>query len=238
MKSLQQLSRSALFGSVAAAAISFAAISAPVHAQSVQEEFNVANAQLEALMVANQQLRQRVARQEQLIVEMAASIEHAAMLSNEETSPLVAMVERMMSDIERFVEQDLPFELEERRNQVARIRGLVNNPLAPLAQKLNMVIALYQAEGAYGRTMATYETDVDINGEEREGMITRIGRIMLAYQSSDRSITAVWDNNADQWVELAPGEYRNAITRAQSVADGTLAAEMIHIPIAAPVAAN
>jgi hypothetical protein len=238
MKSLQQLSRSALFGSVAAAAVSFAAMSSPLHAQTIQEEFAAANAQLEALLLTNQQLRQRIDRQEQLLVEMAASIEHAAMLSDEDNSPLNGIVERMMSDIERFVEQDLPFELEARRDQVARIRGLVNNPLAPLAQKLNLVIALYQAEGAYGRSLETYETAMEVNGVEQEVTVTRIGRIMLAYQTADRSVTAVWDNNADQWVELPPGEYRNAITRAQSVASGTLAAELINIPIAAPVAAN
>jgi hypothetical protein len=234
MKSLQHFSRSALFGSVAAAAISFAAISAPAMAQSVQEQFNQANAQLEALTVMNEQLRQRIARQEQLIVEMAESIEHAALLSDEENSPLNGLVERMMSDLEQFVEADLPFELDARREQVARIRGLVDNPQAPLAQKLNLLIALYQAEGGYGRTLQTYESTMEVNGVEQEVTITRVGRIMLAYQNSDRTVTAVWDKAQDGWVELPPGEYRTAMTRAMNVAGGTLAPELINIPVHAP----
>lgn len=234
MKSLQHFSRSALFGSVAAAAISFAAISAPAMAQSVQEQFNQANAQLDALTVMNEQLRQRIARQEQLIAEMAESIEHAAMLSDEATSPLNDLVERMMSGIEQFVEADLPFELDDRREQVARIRGLVDNPEAPLAQKLNMLIALYQAEGGYGRTLQTYESTMEVNGVEQEVTITRVGRIMLAYQNSDRTVTAVWDKTQDGWVELPPGEYRTAVTRAMNVAGGTLAPELINIPVHAP----
>ena len=234
MKSLQHFSRSALFGSVAAAAISFAAISTPALAQSVQEQFNQANAQLEALTVMNEQLRTRIARQEQLIAEMAESIEHAALLSDEENSPLNGLVERMMSDIEQFVEADLPFELEERREQVARIRGLVDNPQAPLAQKLDMLIALYQAEGGYGRTLETYESTLEVNGVEQEVTITRVGRIMLAYQNSDRTVTAVWDKTQDGWVELPPGEYRTAVTRDMNVASGTLAPELINIPVHAP----
>ncbi|MEC8860334.1 MAG: DUF3450 domain-containing protein [Pseudomonadota bacterium] len=238
MKSLHYFSRSTVLGPVAAAAITLAALSTPVSAQTVQEQFNQANAQLEALVEMNEQLRQRIARQEQLIGEMAESIEHAALLANEENSPLNDLIERMMSSIEQFVEADLPFELEERREQVARIRGLVDNPEAPLAQKLSLLISLYQAEGGYGRTLDTYETTMEIDGVETEVTITRVGRIMLAYQTADRTVTAVWDNNQDQWVELAPGEYRTAVTRAMNVANGTLAPELINIPIHAPVDAE
>tara|TARA_R110002072_G_scaffold301164_1_gene480212 strand:+ start:74373 stop:75089 length:717 start_codon:yes stop_codon:yes gene_type:complete len=238
MKSLQHFSRSLVFGPVAAAAVIFAALSTPLSAQTIQEQFNEANAQLEALVVMNSQLVQRIARQEQLIGEMAESIEHAALLADEENSPLNGLVDQMMSSIEQFVEADLPFELEARREQVARIRGLVNNPEAPLSQKLNMLISLYQAEGGYGRTLETYETTMEVNGVEQEVTMTRIGRIMLAYQTDDRMVTAAWDKTQGQWVELPAGEYRTAITRAMSVAGGTLAAEMINIPIQAPVQAQ
>jgi len=226
---------------LAAAALIFAALSTPLSAQtpgSVQEEFRQANDALEQLVVANNQLRQRIARQEQLIGEMAASIEHAALLSDEENSPLNALVERMMVSIEQLVEADLPFELDQRREQVRRIRGLVDNPAAPLSQKLQMLIALYQAEGAYGRTLDTYETSMEIGGVETEVTVTRVGRLMLAYQTADRRVTAMWDNNSNQWVELDPGDYRTSLSRAMSVAGGTIAPEMIQIPVPAPVAAQ
>ncbi|HLT63561.1 MAG TPA: DUF3450 family protein [Pseudohongiella sp.] len=241
MKSLQYISRSVVRRPMAAAAVVLAALSSvsvPASAQSLQEQFNEANATLEAMIVANQQLRTRIERQEQLILDMAAAIEHAALLADEENSPLNSLIERMMSSIEQIVANDLPFEVEARREQVQRIRNLVNNPQAPIAQKLSMLIGLYQAEAAYGRSLATYEDTLEVNGVEQEVTMTRIGRIMLAYQTADRQITAVWDNEARQWVELSPGEFRAAMTRAYQVADGSLAPEMIHIPIQHPVAAQ
>lgn len=241
MKSLQFFSRSLVSGPAAAAAVVFAVLSSPLSAQpagSLQEQFDEANTQLEALTLANSQLRTRIAMQEQLIGDMAESIEYAAMISNEETSPLNDLVERMMASIEQFVESDLPFEIEARRAEVARIRGLVDNPEAPLAQKLNMLIALYQAEGGYGRTLETYDTTMEIDGEEREVTVTRVGRLMLAYQTADRNTTAVWDKDTNEWVELPAGDYRSAIYRAMNVSSGLLASELINIPVPAPVPAQ
>ncbi len=244
MKSLQYISRSMVRRPMAAAAVVLAALSSVstyTHAQatgSLQEQFDEANSTLEAMIVTNEQLRTRIARQEQLIQEMAASIEHAALLADEANSPLNSLIERMMTSIEQFVESDLPFEVEARREQVERIRGLIDNPQAPISQKLSMLIGLYQAEGAYGRSLETYTETMEVNGVEQEVTMTRIGRIMLAYQTADRQITAVWDKEADQWVELSPGEYRTSIYRAMSVASGSIAAELINIPVQAPVAAQ
>lgn len=238
MKSLQYFSRSLASAPLAAVAVIFAVLSAPLSAQSLQEQFNQANNQLEQLTVANAQLRNRIALQEELIVEMAESIEYAAMISNEETSPLNDLVERMMSEMEEFIESDLPFDLEERREAVSRIRGLVDNPAAPLSQKLSLLIGLYQAEGGYGRTLDTYETMMEVDGVEQEVTMTRIGRLMLAYQTEDRTTTAVWDKTTSSWVELPAGEYRSAITTATNVASSLTAPELLDIPVPAPVPAQ
>ena len=42
----------------------------------------------------------------------------------------------------------------------------------------------------------------------------------------------------DQWVELSPGEFRSSLTRAQNVANGSLAPELVEIPVPAPVQAQ
>lgn len=249
MKSLYYISRplvsvSRVTRPLAAAAVVLTALSStlstPAFAQtaSLQEQFEQANTALEAMILTNTQLRDRIARQEQLIADMAASIEYAAQLADDANSPLNGLIDRMMTSIEEFVESDLPFEVDARREQVERIRGLIDNPQAPVGQKLSMLISLYQAEGAYGRSLETYTETMEVNGIEQEVTLTRIGRIMLAYQTADRTISAVWDKETDQWVELSPGEYRTSLTRAMNVANGSLNAELMNIPIHAPVAAQ
>ncbi|MDP2380701.1 MAG: DUF3450 family protein [Pseudohongiella sp.] len=244
MNSLHYVSRSLVRRPLAAAAVVLAALSSSLSTQifaqtgSVQEQFEQANTSLEAMILTNTQLRERIARQEQLISEMAANIEYAALLADDANSPLNGLIDQMMSSIEQFVESDLPFELQARRDQVERIRNLINNPQAPISQKLSLLIGLYQAEGAYGRSLDTYTEVMDVDGVEQEVTLTRIGRIMLAYQTADRQITKVWDKEADQWVEVPAGEYRTSIYRAMSVASSTIAAELMNIAIPAPVAAQ
>jgi hypothetical protein len=62
----------------------------------------------------------------------------------------------------------------------------------------------------------------------------RVGRIALTFQTKDRSMTGAWDPDSRQWVTLDDGVYREAIRTGMSVASGTIAPEIINVPIVAP----
>jgi hypothetical protein len=202
------------------------------------EEFAAANHTLELITVNNSQLRTRISQQEQLLSEFDETIEYAAMLSDEDESPILGIIEQMISTLEEFIETDLPFHLDSRRGQVELARQLVDEPEAPIRQKFQRLMSLYLAETNYGSTLEAYEDELEINGVETEVDVVRIGRITLAFQSKDRLYTGVWDKNARNWEILDPGNYRTAIQRAIRVASGELASEMIFLPIAAPVLAQ
>ena len=68
--------------------------------------------------------------------------------------------------------------------------------------------------------------------------MTRIGRLMRAYQTEDRTTTAVWDKSTSSWLELPAGEYRSAITTATDIASSLTAPALMDIPVPAPVTAQ
>lgn len=219
---------------IAATVLAAAGWSAVAQESDIEQEFNEANHILDRLSYYNEQLRSQISMQEALMTEFDETIEYAQVIANEDESPLLALMDEMTSSLEQFVETDLPFHLDMRREQINQTRELVDHPEAGIRQKFQRLLNVYQAETNYGTTVESYEDVIQLDGMEHEVDIVRVGRISLAFQSKDRLHTGVWDKNARQWVELAPGRYRTAVERALRVGRGELAAEMLQIPIAAP----
>lgn len=201
----------------------------------IVQEFSEANESLRLLLISNENLATQIERQEELLAAMEEHIEYAALLADEEESPLIPLMDEMISSLESFVETDFPFEIEDRREQIDIARNLVENEEASIRQKFTLLLDVIRAEAEYASTLDAYEEEViDFNGSELEVNIVRVGRIALAFQSLDRTVTGYWDKNAGQWVEGDPGDYRTAINRAYRVANSELAAEMLNLPIHAP----
>lgn len=194
------------------------------------EEFKIENDNLEAMLVLNAGLRMQIATQEQQIATIQQSITDVAVVTQE--MPL--LMTKMLASAEQFVELDLPFQLEERRARLAFARDAMNSPDVSTAEKFRQILVVYQTENNYGRTHETYPTTLTIDGTERDVDILRVGRIALVYQTKDRTLTGMWDQQNRQWVPLDAGQYRTAIQRAISVSSGLVSPAIMDLPIVAP----
>lgn len=199
-------------------------------ASSLQEEFNLENNNLEALLVLNANWRRQIAIQEEELETIAESISEVRNVTQE----LPLLMNRMIASIEQFVELDMPFHVEQRRSRIEFVKRAIDNPNVSNAERFRQILSLYQTENAYGRTRETYPATLVIDGVERDVDMMRVGRVSLAYQTKDRSMTGAWDPRTRQWVALDDSEYRNAIRTAMSVASGTIAPEVVFMPIVAP----
>lgn len=199
-------------------------------ASSTFEEFKQESDNLEALMVLNAEYRSLIAIQEENIATLDESIANVEIVTRE----IPLLMEKMLSSIEQFVELDLPFQQEMRQNRLQFARNAMSNPDVSIAEKFRQVLVLYQNETLYGRTHETYPDTINFNGEERDVNILRVGRIALMFQTTDRQITGMWDNESRSWVELDPGEYRTALQAAIRVSAGLDAPRIIQLPIVAP----
>lgn len=203
-------------------------------AASLEDDFQTENDNLEALRVLNAGWRQQISMQEEELQTIAESIEEVRNVTRE----LPLLMEKMIASMEQFIEMDIPFHLEQRRQRVEFARRAMENPSVSNAERFRQILTLYQTENTYGRTRETYPATIEINGVERDVQMLRVGRISLTYQTRDMSMTGAWDQENRQWVELDPGEYRAAIDQAIDVANGLVAPEILEIPITAPESAQ
>jgi septal ring factor EnvC (AmiA/AmiB activator) len=196
------------------------------------QEFKQVNKQVEGLQVYNAQLEAQVAHQRQTMQDLEASIENAAVLERQ----IMPLTLKMIDSLGQFINLDLPFLLEERYQRVARLRDNLNRADLSAAEKFRQVLEAYKIETEYGTRIDSYTEMVDVDGQDREVNILRVGRVALIYQTTDQKKTAVWDQRAHQWQPLADSDYRRAVAKGIRMARKQAAVDMLMLPVAAPEA--
>lgn len=147
-----------------------------------------------------------------------------------EVTPLM---QRMLDTLDRFVELDLPFLVEERRKRVQSLKEMMTRADVSISEKYRRILEAYQIETEYGRTLETYQAPLGEGEGARTVRFLRIGRVALLYQTMDGKETGYWDAGQKDWV--VDDGYRNAVRHGFEVADKVGAPDLLIVPVAAPV---
>lgn len=184
-----------------------------------RQQLTVYNRELDKIV--SEQARRKSALEERVasITDLRAEIE-----------PLML---RMIDNLERFVAADLPFRKAEREKRVASLREAVANPDFNVAERFRKVLAAYQAEAEYGRTLGTYRGELELDGKQRLVEFLRVGRVMLFYITPDDARIGYWDREQSSWRSLPDG-YRSAIRDGVRVAKDLAAPQLIDVAVPAP----
>lgn len=185
--------------------------------------------EIESLKAYNAQQRSVIEDQEQQISELQQSIDEVVAVRREIT-PLML---RMIDALEQFIELDMPFLLEDRRERVENLRNYMDASDISPSEKFRLVLEAYQREAEFGRTIETYRDSVEVDGKERQVDILRIGRVVLAYQTLDGEKQGFWNKRTQQWEPLGP-EFAGEIDRAMSFANDQAAPNMYLLPLPGP----
>lgn len=189
--------------------------------------------EIESLKAYNAQQRRVVANQEQEISELQQSIDGVVAIRREIT-PLMM---RMIDALDQFVELDMPFQLESRRERIANLHDFLDASNIAPSEKFRLVLEAYQFEMEFGRTIETYKDNVVIDGAERQANILRIGRAVLAYATLDGETVGFWNKATEQWEQL-PDSYARNIDSAIAFANDQAAPDMYVLPVPGPTAAQ
>jgi hypothetical protein len=188
--------------------------------------------QIDGLEVYNARLQRQIDNQMVRIEEIDDSIDQVTVISRQMT-PLII---RMIDGLEKFVELDVPFHMEERQQRIAFLRANLDRSDVSVAEKFRQVLEAYKIENEYGRKIDAYKGSVEIDGTERDVNFLRVGRIALLYQTTDTEISGAWDQASRSWVPLERGEYRNAIMKGLRIARKEASIDLMNLPVAAPEA--
>ncbi len=194
-------------------------------------EYKTVSKQIEGLRVYNAQMRKQIERQEERLKEIDKTMKEAQVMQRQ----IPPFTRRMLAGIEKSIELDMPFHLAERKERIAFANAAIDNPTVSPAEGLRQVLETFNVEMEYGRKLDNYKDTIEIEGQQREVNVLRVGRLALVYQSSDESLTGAWDNDTDEWVPL-DNSYRNPTRKGLKIANRLATVDMLELPIQNPEA--
>lgn len=197
-------------------------------------KFKQTNKTIEGLRIYNKQLEQQLASQQEIMTRLEESISQITVIQRQ-IQPLVL---EMLDGIEQFVELDAPYRKEQRLGRIEKLREIMPDADVTIAEKFRQVLEIYSIESEYSRKIDTYETTLNVGGEDLSVDILAIGRVALMYQTKDGSHTGAWDRATDQWVELDSGDYKTPIRNAVRIAQKKAQNDIVLMPVSAPEAAK
>ncbi|RLA60301.1 MAG: hypothetical protein DRR04_06025 [Gammaproteobacteria bacterium] len=195
-------------------------------------DYKTVTKQIDGLEVYNTRLQRQIDNQLVRLGQIDESIDQVTIISRQMT-PLVI---RMIDGLEKFVELDVPFHVDERQQRIAFLRSNLDRSDVSIAEKFRQVLEAYKIENEYGRKIDAYKGSVKIDGVERDVNFLRVGRIALLYQTTDTEISGTWDQLSRSWIPLDRGEYRTAIMKGLRIARKEASIDLMNLPVAAPEA--
>jgi hypothetical protein len=184
---------------------------------------------VDGLRVYNQQQRRLIKNQEDELGELEQSIDNVTVIERQ----IGPLIEKMIVNLEKFVELDIPFLISERRERIEFLKDTLDRADVSVAEKFSQVLQAYQVENTYGTTIEAYTDVIQLGGKSRQVDMLKWGRVSLVFQTPDAESTGVWNNETRQWVML-PDEFRTGVRDGLRIARKTQTADLVHLPVSAP----
>lgn len=196
-------------------------------ADSLAFQFKQVSKQVDGLKVYNKQLENQIVKQTKQIDKIKQSISDVTIVERQIT-PLIM---KMVSSLEMFVELDVPFLLQERKERISRLKADIGRTDITVADKYRRTVEAYQVENEYGRTLESYRDTINIGGTAREVNVLRIGRVSLLFQTIDGTLSGIWHTSKKQWQVLQDQRMNSYIKRGLQMASNQIAPDMMLLPI-------
>jgi len=195
-----------------------------------EEEYKRTLKEIEGLKIYNTLLQRQIDGQLVRMEQLSQAIDQVEVISRQ----IVPSMTRMIDSLKVFVDLDVPFLIEERKERVAKLDTLMADPTVNDAEKFRKVTEAYQIENDYGRTIEAYNGPLEIDGQTLQVEFLRIGRVAFMYQTQDGRSSGVWDQQARRWEDA--GNYKNQIRAGLKIANKQVAPDLLLLPVSAPEA--
>lgn len=143
---------------------------------------------------------------------------------------ILPLMTRMIDSLEQFIELDVPFLKDERRERVVKLRSLLGRSDVTVAEKCRRVFEAYQVENDYGRTIESYTDKLELDGASFDAEFLRIGRLGLLYSTVGADRVGYWNPEQRRWAPLDPSPWKRLIRDGLRVARQEVAPQLVSIP--------
>jgi len=197
--------------------------------QDLLGQYRLVLQQIDRLIAYNDYVERLIVDQEAQIKDIREQLDQFALIER----GIVPLMLDSIDTLDKFIDLDVPFLLEERKARVARLRTIMNLSDVTVSEKYRQIMDAYQIETTYGRDIEAYTGLLEIGGVSRQVDFLRIGRTSLTYQTPDQEETGFWNKQDKQWEKL-PNKYQNYVTHGLRVARKQVTPNLLELPIEAP----
>ena len=197
--------------------------------QDLLGQYRLVLQQIDRLIAYNDYVERLIVDQEAQIKDIREQLDQFALIER----GIVPLMLDSIDTLDKFIDLDVPFLLEERKARVARLRTIMNLSDVTVSEKYRQIMDAYQIETTYGRDIEAYTGLLEIGGVSRQVDFLRIGRTSLTYQTPDQEETGFWNKQDKQWEKL-PNKYQNYVTQGLRVARKQVTPNLLELPIEAP----
>lgn len=189
-------------------------------------DYRSALKQADDLNTYNDHLRTLIQSQRQEMRSIRSQISRITGLERE----VVPLMKNMLDTLEQFIELDVPFLIDDRRNRVANLRMLLEDAGIAKSEKYRRILEAYQIENDYGRHIETYEGTLSSEEGAQIVHFLKIGRVSLMYQTKDGADSYLWDRENKSWQHLHHS-YNNQLKLAMRMAKDQIPPNLLFIPV-------
>ena len=197
--------------------------------QDLLGQYRLVLQQIDRLIAYNDYVERLIVDQEAQITDIREQLDQFALIER----GIVPLMLDSIDTLDKFIDLDVPFLLEERKARVVRLRTIMNLSDVTVSEKYRQIMDAYQIETTYGRDIEAYTGLLEIDGVSRQVDFLRIGRTSLTYQTPDQEETGFWNKQDKQWEKL-PNKYQNYVTQGLRVARKQVTPNLLELPIEAP----
>jgi hypothetical protein len=192
--------------------------------QDLLSEYRTVVRETESLKIYNDNLEKVVMDQRAEVISINEQL-NGLEATNRGVVPLML---EMIDTLDKIVENDMPFRLEQRRARVVRLRDMMDQADVTASEKYRRVMEAYQGEMEFGRTTEAYAETLPTTGQTVDFL--RVGRTLLVYQSSDQ-VTTGWFNPTTRHYEELPQRYRLEVKEGLAIARNEKAPNLVMLPV-------
>ncbi len=208
-------------------------------AEQVQQQINQLDDERSDMVGEFRTLLQRKTAAELYARQQAAAVEsqerEIASLTDqlsrvdEITSQTVPMLETLIDDLDAFIDADLPFRLEERKDRIARLREYLSDPAISVTERYRQIMDAYTAEMEVGRKTDTWKETITVDDKEVTVDMVLFGRVALVYMDPTGRYAKRYDRETSSWVDLE-NRYKAEIEKAIRIIQGKRTQDVMYVP--------
>lgn len=200
-------------------------------ADNAERQYLATREEIESQRIFLEQQRVFLLSQENELTALRSQLERVGSIEVD----LAPMLLDMFVGLEEFINSDMPFQMDVRRQRLDRIQSTLGDATVSAAERYRLLLNAYEIEMGYGRSLRAYSEEVEVDGAPQEANVLQIGRVALIRDIGGRLEIMTQDNR--EWRPV-PGSMAVDVQRAFRIAREVTTPEVFVAPLPGPTNAR